>query len=172
MRKNYGIVSHKSHQAVKKKLLKKFSPGSLAKKNNNAEKRDQNIIIHGIDERKYTEAQYLAEFFNVLELDLNSMSASHRLGTKQNDRIRPLKIIMKSVKEKGKVMSRLGRLKGADEVFKKISVTDDYTMEEREEIKRWVIMAKEKNMTGTKDYVWKVRGTPKEGMRLALVKHQ
>ena len=79
---------------------------------------------------------------------------------------------MKSVREKGKVMSRLGRLKGADKVFKKISVTDDYTMEEREEIKRWVIMAKEKNMSGTTDYVWKVRGTPKEGLRLALVKHE
>ena len=33
---------------------------------------------------------------------------------------------------------------------------------------------KGKNMTGTgtKDYVWRVRGKPKEGMRLALVKHQ
>ena len=139
---------------------------------NNVEKREQNIIIHGIDEGTYTEAQYLAEFFDILGLDPNSMCASHRLGTKQNDKIRPLKIIMKSVREKGKVMSRLGRLKGADKVFKKISVTDDYTMEEREEIKRWVIMAKEKNMSGTTDYVWKVRGTPKEGLRLTLVKHQ
>ena len=168
------ITSSSEEEIVQKVFTR---TGSLAQINqrtlkNNAEKREQNIIIHGIDEGKYTEAQYLAEFFDVLELDLNSMCASHRLGTKQNDRIRPLKIIMKSVKEKVKVMSRLGRLKGADEVFKKISVTDDYTMEEREEIKRWVIMAKEKNMTGTKDYVWKVRGTPKEGIRLALVKHQ
>ena len=67
-------------------------------------------------------------------------------------------------------MARLGRLRGAEDEFKKISVTDDYTLEEREEIRRWVMIANEKNMNGTKDYVWKARGNPKSGMRLTLVK--
>ena len=55
-------------------------------------------------------------------------------------------------------MSRLGRLRCAEDDFKKINVTDDYTFAEREEIRRWVKIAKEKNMNGNKDYVWKVRG--------------
>ena len=68
-------------------------------------------------------------------------------------------------------MSRLGRLRGAEDDFKKISVTDDYTVAEREEIRRWVKIANEKNMNGNEGYLWKVRGTPKSGMRLTRVKH-
>ena len=96
---------------------------------------------------------------------------SHRLGMKHTVKSRPLKIIMKSVIEKNEVMSRLGRLKDAVAEFKKISITDDYTREEREEIKRWIMLAKEKNIKEETGYTWKVRGTPKEGLRLALIKH-
>ena len=80
-------------------------------------------------------------------------------------------IIMKSVIEKNEVMSRLGRLKDAVAEFKKISITDDYTREKREEIKIWIMLAKEKNIKEETGYTWKVRGTPKEGLRLALIKH-
>ena len=80
---------------------------------------------------------------------------------------------MKSVIEKNEVMSRLGRLIDAVAEFKKISITDDNTREEREEIKRWImLLAKEKNIREETGYTWKVRGTPKEGLRLALIKHQ
>ena len=63
---------------------------------------------------------------------------------------------MKSVIEKNEVMSRLGRLKDAVAEFKKISITDDYTREEREEIKRWIMLAKEKNIKEETGYTWKV----------------
>ena len=53
---------------------------------------------------------------------------------------------MKSVIEKNEVMSRLGRLIDAVAEFKKISITDDYTREEREEIKQWIMLAKENNI--------------------------
>ena len=52
--------------------------------------------------------------------------------------------------------------------LKKISVTDDYTIEEREEIRRWVNKANDNN-DGMKDYVWTVRGTPKTGIRLVKI---
>ena len=138
----------------------------------NSKERDQNIIIHGINEGEDTDTQYLSKFFDTLELDQTGVSVSYRLGKKQNERKRPLKIEMKSIDDKRNVMSRLGRLRYADDNFKKISVTDDYTVEERNEIKRWVMMASEKNTNGTIGDVWKVRGTPKTGMRLICVRHQ
>ena len=39
-------------------------------------------------------------------------------------------------------------MRGAEDDFKKINVTDDYSVAEREEIRRWVTIAKEKNMNG------------------------
>ena len=51
--------------------------------------------------------------------------------------------------------------------YKKIQVTDEYTFEEREDIRRWVKIAKTKAITenndnmGTMKYAWKVRGNPK-----------
>ena len=35
-------------------------------------------------------------------------------------------------------MSRLCNLKNADEIYRKLSIRDDYTIEEREEIREWV----------------------------------
>ena len=159
----------KTFFATRTESTDQTSPRTLR---DNNEMREQNIIIHGINEGKHTDAQYVSKLFDILGLDHSGLSASCRLGMKQNERKRPLKLVMKSIVEKHKVMSRLGRLRGADEEFKKISVTDDYTVEERQEIKRWVMMASERNTNNTNDHVWKVRGTPKIGMRLALVKHQ
>ena len=54
----------------------------------------------------------------------------------------------------------LGQLK------KKFSITHDYTIDERKVIKECVEEAKKRNNTGTKGYVWKVRGTPRNRMKL------
>ena len=67
-----------------------------------------------------------------------------------------MKLKFKSEDDKDIVMTRL----------KKISVTDDYTVEERQEIRKMVEKAKEKNRNDTKEIVWKVRGTPKNGLEL------
>ena len=63
-------------------------------------------------------------------------------------------------------MSRLSNLKNAEERYKKISVTDDYTIEERRTIKSWVERANAKNNGETRAVIWKARGSPKNGMRL------
>ena len=54
---------------------------------------------------------------------------------------------MKSNKDKEQVMMRLSNLKNADQKFKRISVKDDYTFEEREEIKRYQKQVDEKNQS-------------------------
>lgn len=53
----------------------------------------------------------------------------------------------------------LGRLKHRPKAFMRISVMDDYTQDERREIRRWVEEAKERTKN-ERDHVWKVRGSP------------
>lgn len=140
--------------------------------------RDQNIIIHGIDEGNEVDYDniYLKKLFAIIEMNHTSPTIAHRLGMKKPDGPRPMKITMETKNEKDKFMSQLGKLKYAGAEYKKISVTDDYTLEEREEIRRWVTSAKRKNEAeekenkGKKSYVWKVRGTPKTGMRIVKIR--
>ena len=67
--------------------------------------------------------------------------------------------------EKDLVMSSLSKLKEAPDKFKRISVTDDYTAKEREEIRKMVVEAKSKTaLEGEGKFVFKVRGTPKNGL--------
>ena len=63
-------------------------------------------------------------------------------------------------------MGNLKRLKGTEDEFGKLSVTDDYTSSERELIKSWVDRAAEKS-AGDTEYIYRVRGDPKNGLRLA-----
>ena len=77
---------------------------------------------------------------------------------------------MKSINEKEEFMSKLWMLKPVQMKFKKLSITNDYTLDERMIIKDYVEEAKKRNMIGTKEYAWKVRGTPREGMKLIKIK--
>ena len=61
-----------------------------------------------------------------------------RLGKPNDDKIRPIKLVMETDDDKDAVMSRLGNLKNAEEIFRKVSVRDDYTIEEREMVREWV----------------------------------
>ena len=141
-------------------------PGKIGKM------RDQNIIIHGIYEGDGDDRLYLTKLFDFLGMDHTGLLAAHRLGIKKSDRQRPLRVTMKTLEDKEELMSRLGLLWNAENDLKKMSVTDDYTIAEREEIRRWVTMAKEKTTNETSGYVWKARGTPKTGMRLIRIKQQ
>ena len=74
---------------------------------------------------------------------------------------------MENKHEKDKVMSNLRQLKGTEMEFGKISVTEDHTIEERQEIKTWVEKAKAKHQEGDNpETIWRVRGSPKHGLRL------
>ena len=100
----------------------------------------------------------------------NAPIIAHRLGEKKIDRPRPIKLVMETMIHKTEFMSKLWKLKYAGTAHKKARITDDYTWEEREEIKRWVMMAKDKSKKDIHDgNVWKVRGTPKSGLRLVQV---
>ena len=60
-------------------------------------------------------------------------------------RARPIKICMKTLEEKERAMKRLANLRNADDKYKRISIKEDYTWEERQQIREWVTKAEEKN---------------------------
>ena len=84
-----------------------------------------------------------------------------RLGKPNERKKRTLKVVMKTKQEKEEVLANLKLLKG----------TDDYTSHEREQIKSWVKIAAEKSKEDS-DKVYKVRGDPKNGLRLVSFARQ
>ena len=66
-----------------------------------------------------------------------------RLGTPSDEKIRPLKLTMKTLECKNQIMSRLSNLKNSEERFRNLSIRDDHTFEEL--IKEWGAKTKEMN---------------------------
>ena len=95
-----------------------------------------------------------------------------RLGAKITGKIRPIMIRMKKISDKQEFMSKLWMLKNIRTKFKKLSITQDYTQDERKIIKSYVEEAKKRNMSDTIGYKWKVRGTPRQGMSLIKIAKQ
>jgi len=137
-------------------------------------KREKNIIIHGVVEHRGTEIEnqeydedFITKLLQIIGAHVKPVTIA-RLGKPNEERNRPVKLIMNSTENKAQVMSRLVNLKNADELYKSISVKDDYTYEERDIIKQWMQRADESNRReNTTD--WKVRGNPKNGLRIVKV---
>ena len=76
---------------------------------------------------------------------------------------------MTTLNEKQLIMSNLRKLKNATDTCRRLSITDDYTFEDRQKVRKKVIEAKNKTeVGGDGKYVWKVRGTPKNGLELYM----
>ena len=135
------------------------------------DRRELNIIIHGIKEesiKKEHDQTVIKELFDTVGLEYHPTTSIDRLGIKTPNKMRPIRLTMATQNEKSEFMSKLGRLKYGPETFQKISITDDYTQEERKEIRRWVEEAKERTKS-EEGYEWKVRGSPRSKLRLIKV---
>ena len=75
------------------------------------------IIIHGINESETPDDLFIKELFCITVVKTGPVMI-HRLGQKKEDRSWP--------------------------AHKKARITDDYTLEDREAVKRWVKISKEK----------------------------
>ena len=128
--------------------------------------RELNLIVHGLEENG-TNTQtntIVKELFDTLEVKHHPTTLTDRLGGKSPDKIRPIRLKMESNERKSEIMSKLWKLKHGPARFQKISITEDFTQEERKEIKRWVDEAKER--TKQEDgYIWKIRGSPRSKLR-------
>ena len=139
--------------------------------------RATNIIIHDADEpvniandteNKTKDQLYVDELFKTIGVNSVSVAVT-RLGKLDENKARPLKVKLANESEQQLVMSRLSNLKNSEDRFRKISITNDYTVKERDEIRKWVTKAKEKNNTAEANVIWRVNGTPKNGLRLVIV---
>ena len=71
---------------------------------------------------------------------------------------RPLKIIQNSIEDKMRVFDHLKNLKEAPEPYKQVSVSHDYSKTTREQIKRKIEDARNKDGENADNYVFFIRG--------------
>ena len=97
------------------------------------EKRSQNFIIHGAKEvgdndevKAVNDGKYLDDILRHLGVESKPKTIL-RLGRVNEGKPRVLKVSMPAKSDKDEIMSRLNQLKGTEENFDKISVTDDTT---------------------------------------------
>jgi len=154
----------------------------LANKNEEIEEekdrknRIKNIIIHGkVEESGETDDRQFAEnLIKELQIGAPNISKIERIGMEKESGNgtalkRPIKLIMNSEEDKEKVLNNLRHLKGKT-LYKSISITADYTYSERQLIKDYRERANIKNdFEEDKDYIWRVRGTPKNGLFLKRI---
>ena len=147
---------------------------------NDKKARASNIIIHGLpesvsadkDDVKKLNEEYVGELLRTLNLTMSHKSV-YRLGKPDTSKKRPIKLVMNNEVDKQNVMNNLKNLKDV-ELFRGVSVTEDYTASERNMIRNMVEDAKAKNSKEEPDsrYKWKVRGTPKNGLCLKRLPKQ
>ena len=138
------------------------------------ERRSANLIIYSMIEDsddqnnvKEHDKDFINSFLETIGVTSRPKQII-RLGKPNNDMKRPVKLSMNNSDEKEDIMSKLCNLKNAEDVYRNVSVRDDYTIEEREIIKEWVKKAEQKNNEENTN-TWKVRGTPKNGLRLVKI---
>ena len=122
--------------------------------------RSANLIIHGITETRETDETsdgnqdkiFVKTFLEQIGVQ-GEPKVLFRLRRPNERGKRPLKLIMNDELEKQNIMSNLNKQKNAEDRFKKLSVTDDYSIGERS-----VGKAKAKNPGEgeSSKYVWRV----------------
>ena len=137
------------------------------------QKRSNNFIIHGLEENgtdvdavNNNDAKLINLFFGTINIEARP-TKFYRLGKITPNKNRPLKLEMTNKSERDEVMNNLNCLKGSEEILGKLSVKEDLTKNEREQVQKYVEMAKEKNAENSSHH-WVVRGTPKNGLRLVM----
>ena len=135
------------------------------------ERRANNIILHGAeeigdtpDDIKKADTGYIKEIFAKIGAEVEPSSIV-RLGAPKEDGYRPIKLVMKSKEDKEMVMNNLGKLKNTERFFGKISLKDDHTINEREQIRMLTTeAAKKRDENPDRDF--RVRGDSKNGWRI------
>ena len=140
---------------------------------NEKKARSLNFIIHGKNEVSEDEdEQFVQNLFTQLTIGNIKAKSKKRIGTLQTDKKRPILVQLQSEDDKSKVMNNLKNLKDAPQ-FHRISITDDYTLAEREMIKEFWVKAKKINDENIEeDTIYRVRGCPKNGLYLKKMKKQ
>lgn len=134
--------------------------------------RMNNAIIHRVVESKAdtSEMRYaedlqfcLGLMQDALEMDIdkNDIKKISRLG-KKGEGVRPLLVQFKSKVTKNGLMESLQKLRNAESMYKNLSIVHDMTKKERDECRKLVLEAKQKEESvGTVgEWIFRVRGMP------------
>jgi len=139
------------------------------------ENRMSNIILYNVtepttanrDERMNEDREFCLELFNkvlrvpMTESDIKRFARLGRADSVQPGKARPVLIQFRDRIFKNMLMESVGKLKGADDKYNKIIFTHDMTTEDREEYKRLVADAKNKQNDETSgEYIYRVKGAP------------
>jgi len=163
-KKSYAKVTAANNQESLREVIKAARADQLME-DQQKKLRLKNIIIHGVVENERGENKTDTDFVRTLINDLKvkvEIKYITRLGNTKSDKIRPIKVVFTKEEEKDSVIGSLPSLKGYEE-YKKISVMEDFTFEERRLIKSWADKAFDKNSKEPEGstIVWRVRGSPK-----------
>ena len=137
--------------------------------------RVNNIIIHGKKEDYGTDDKAFAEnLLKDLQVRTTAIKEIEWIGSK-NDLTqcigkRPIKLVLKNKDSKDEIINNLRYLKDSA-LYKGISIQQDYTRNEKAQIRELIDKAKEMNIEEVEANVkWRVRGTPSKGLFLKKFK--
>ena len=169
-----GVQTGQSAAAQFRSIIEETKNKQLAEESNQ-KVRSCNLIIHGVQDGentdkailKKTDEEFVNYFISALSVGPVAFKAVFRIGNADANKNRPIKVVMNNEEAKNKIMENLRNLQGQED-FKGVSITDDYTISERRLIKEWTDKAKSNNEKEPADskYIWRVRGTPKNGLQL------
>ena len=165
--------AHSNRAAELKSIIRSSKNEDLVEEKDR-KNRSKNIIIHGKPEEETdsvsNDQTFVSKFLKDICVGNLKPRSISRLGAKNPFRLRPIKLVFELESEKDKVLQNLSNLKNQNE-YNRISVTADYTQSERELIKSHANEAKIRNENEPEDsgYVWKLRGTPKNGLFIRRV---
>ena len=129
-------------------------------------KRDCNSAVHGVDQN-VDPSEYIDNLIKTLAIGVVKPKAVKRIDNAEK---RPLIVTFQNTEEKSKFMKSLSNLKGKNE-YQGLRITDDYTMNERNLIRKLSEQAKQKNIQegSNADFSWRVRGSSKNGFRIMKI---
>ena len=95
-------------------------------------RRECNLIIHGKEENGDDDKLFVQNLNKQISVGSVKINQVVRVGEFKANKIRPIKVVLSSLDEKNKVLYSMKNLKG-NELYKGISVTDDYAVNERDD---------------------------------------
>ena len=147
------------------------------KEDEERKRRSCNLIIHGASESSFDNTKvheifdksYVDDLFKVIQADTVKIKRIGRIGTRAPGKNRPMKVTLAEVSDKQNIFKQLKNLKGKIS-YTGISITEDFTMNERKMIKKWRQKMDERNKNESKGgSKWRLRGSPRTALRLVKI---
>ena len=163
-----NVIDKKLTESIQKNTEdnRKSQTGGLNLPNNHQNDKENNIVIYNISEpedenpkdREYSDFQSVSQILdNGVQIEHYTIMKVIRLGTRNNDQIRPRPVLVKlaNKSEKWHVIKNVKNLKYADDNMKQVSITPDYTKEEQQKQKELYEQIKVKRSNG--EYNWFIK---------------